>query len=105
MSAPPSREVEIDPAHAALLFIDVQNYAARRDGGEYQGLSGSVLEERYGFFFRTLHDSALPNMRRLQQACRLGRIEVPYTLIETLTPHGPHPSLHYKTTPFNLPPH
>lgn len=31
------REVEIDPAHAALLFIDVQNYTARPDGGEYRG--------------------------------------------------------------------
>ena len=103
MSTSPSREVEIDPAHAALLFIDVQNYAARRDGGEYQGLSGSVLEERYGFFFRTLHDSALPNMRRLQQACRLGRIEVLYTVIESLTRDGRDRSLDYKISGFNVP--
>src|SRR5258708_15651699 len=103
MSTSPSREVEIDPAHAALLFIDVQNYAARRDGGEYQGLSESVLEERYGFFFRTLHDSALPNMRRLQQACRLGRIEVLYTVIESLTRDGRDRSLDYKISGFNVP--
>src|SRR5260370_1739056 len=103
MNPPPSREVEIDPAHAALLFIDVQNYAARRDGGEYQGLSDSALEERYGFFFRTLHDSALPNMRRLQQACRLGRIEVLYTVIESLTRDGRDRSLDYKISGFNVP--
>ena len=33
----PSREVPIDPAHAALLIIDVQNYCARAkpDQSEY----------------------------------------------------------------------
>ena len=29
-----SREVEIDPRHAAFLIVDVQNYTARREGGE-----------------------------------------------------------------------
>jgi ureidoacrylate peracid hydrolase len=36
-----SREVPIDPAHAALLFVDVQNYNARPDGGEYAGMGAS----------------------------------------------------------------
>src|SRR6266849_5622320 len=93
MTTPPSREVPIDPAHAALLFIDVQNYAARRDGGEYQGLSESAIDQRYGFFFRTLRDTALPNMQRLQAACRQGRIEVLYTVIESLTRDGRDRSL------------
>ena len=35
MNSALSREVEIDPNHAALLFIDVQHYAARPDGGTY----------------------------------------------------------------------
>ncbi len=103
MTTPPSREVPIDPAHAALLFIDVQNFAARRDGGEYQGLSESAIEERYGFFFRTLRDSALPNMQRLQAACRQGRIEVLYTVIESLTRDGRDRSLDYKISGFNVP--
>jgi ureidoacrylate peracid hydrolase len=38
------REVEIDPAHAALLFIDVQNYIAHPDGGEYRGMDPSEME-------------------------------------------------------------
>jgi ureidoacrylate peracid hydrolase len=34
-----SRDVPIDRNHAALLFVDVQNYNARPDGGEYAGHS------------------------------------------------------------------
>ena len=30
----PSREVPIDPAHAALLIIDVQNYCAGPEPGK-----------------------------------------------------------------------
>ena len=45
-------------------------------------------ERRYGYFFRTLKESALPNMVRLQQACRRGGIEVTYTVIESLTADG-----------------
>jgi ureidoacrylate peracid hydrolase len=102
-SPPVSREVAIDPAHAALLFIDVQNYAARPDGGEYQGLSERAMAERYGFFFRMLRETALPNMQRLQEACRLGRIEVLYTVIESLTQDGRDRSLDYKISGFNVP--
>jgi len=91
-----SREVDIDPAHAALLFIDVQNYTARPDGGEYAHLDPADREARYGWFFRTLRDSAVPNMQRLQAACRRGGIEVLYTVIESLTRDGRDRSLDYK---------
>jgi hypothetical protein len=40
MNAALSREIEIDLHHAALLIVDVQNYTARRDGGEYRDLTG-----------------------------------------------------------------
>lgn len=98
-----SREVEIDPAHAALLFVDVQNYNARIDGGEYSHLSATERDARYGGFFRAFHATALPNMRRLQAACRAGRIEVMYTVIESLTKDGRDRSLDYKITGFNVP--
>lgn len=51
MSITLSREVEIDPDRAALLFIDVQNYTARPDGGVYMGLSEREKQERYSSFF------------------------------------------------------
>jgi ureidoacrylate peracid hydrolase len=100
---PTSREIEIEPAATALLFVDVQNYNCRVDGGEYAQLGAAEKEERYGYFFRTLKDSALPNMVRLQQACRRARIEVTYTVIESQTLDGRDRSLDYKITGFNVP--
>src|SRR5438067_2413448 len=98
-----SREVEIDPHHAALLIIDVQNYTARRDGGEYRGLNEAQIEERFGFFFRTLEATALPDLQRLQAACRNGGIEVIYTVIESLTEDGRDRSLDYKISGLHVP--
>ena len=98
-----SRDVPIDPAHAALLFVDVQNYACRPDGGEYAGLSQTDLDARYGYFFRTLRDIAVPNMRKLQAACRQARIEVLYTVIEALTKDGRDQSLDYKISRLFVP--
>jgi len=98
-----SREVPIDPAHAALLFVDVQNYTARPDGGEYAALSEAEREARYGYFLRTLRDTALPNMQRLQAACRSARIEVMYTVIEALTRDGRDLSLDYRISGLFVP--
>ncbi len=98
-----SRDVPIDPAHAALLFIDVQNYTARPDGGEYAGLTDAERDARYGRFFRVLRDSAIPNMQRLQAACRTAGIEVMYTVIEALTRDGRDLSLDYKISRLFVP--
>ncbi len=98
-----SREVEIDPAHAALLFIDVQNCTARPDGGEYAQLDPAERDARYGWLFRTLRDNAVPNMQRLQAACRRGGIEVLYTVIESLTRDGRDGSLDYKISGIHVP--
>ena len=101
--APTSRDIPIDPAHAALLFVDVQNYNMGPDGGEYAALDPAARDARFGWFFQTACDSAVPNMRRLQDACRVGGIEVMYTVIESLTRDGRDRSLDYKITGFNVP--
>ena len=62
-----------------------------------------TLDSRYGWFFRTLRESALPNMVRLQLACRAAGIEIIYTVIESLTADGRDRSLDYKITGFNVP--
>ena len=98
-----SREVPIDPAHAALLFVDVQNHNARPDGGAYAGLSETERDARYGHFFRVMHEIALPNMQRLQAACRRAGIEVVYTVIEALTRDGRDLSLDYKISGLFVP--
>ena len=53
MTHPQSREIEIEPARTALLFVDVQNYNCTWEGGEYAQLSAAEKEQRYGYFFRT----------------------------------------------------
>jgi ureidoacrylate peracid hydrolase len=98
-----SREVEIEPAHAALLFIDVQNYTATPEGGEYAAMDSAERDAKYGWFFRTLQESAVPNMQRLQAACRRAGIEVLYTVIENLTADGRDRSLDYKISGLNVP--
>jgi ureidoacrylate peracid hydrolase len=103
MTQPLSREIDIVPAHTALLFVDVQNYNCTSDGGEYVDLDATERERRFGYFFRTLKNTALPNMILLQQACRRGGIEVMYTTIESQTADGRDRSLDYKITGFNVP--
>ena len=100
-----SREIPIVPKRSALLFIDVQNYNARPDGGKYknQGLKPKEAEARYAYFFKHLKEAAIPNMQRLQRACRAKGIEVLYTMIESLTIDGRDRSLDYKITGFNVP--
>jgi ureidoacrylate peracid hydrolase len=98
-----SREVEIEPRHAALLIVDVQNYTARRDGGEYRDMTEREIEERFGHFFRTFEHTTLPNLQHLQAACRRGGIEVLYTVIESLTKDGRDRSLDYKISGLHVP--
>lgn len=98
-----SREVPIDREHAALLLVDVQNYNARPDGGEYAGMDPVEKAARYGRFFEVMTQTALPNMQRLQAACRAAGIEVLYTVIEALTQDGRDVSLDYKISNLFVP--
>lgn len=98
-----SRDVPLDPGHAALLFIDVQNFCAHRGGGEFADLGEEQMNAKYGWYFETLEKKAIPNMQRLQSACRNAGIEVMYTTIESLTLDGRDRSLDYKITGFNVP--
>ncbi len=98
-----SREVPVEPAAAALLFIDVQNYCANRDGGEFKEIPPGQYDEDHVYYFAQLEEVAVPNMCRLQAACRSAGIEVLYTTIESLTLDGRDRSLDYKITGFNVP--
>ena len=100
-----SREIPIIPRQSALLFIDVQNYNARSNGGAYKdnGLQPEEAEKKYDYFFKHLKESVISNMQRLQNACRKKNIEVMYTVIESLTKDGRDRSLDYKISGFNVP--
>lgn len=98
-----TRNVPLDPKASALLFIDVQNFSAKRDGGEFAHVSDAEFEATYGWFFDRFEAEVLPNMQRLQAACRAAGVEVMYTTIESLTKDGRDRSLDYKITGFNVP--
>ena len=98
-----TRDVPLDPTASALLFIDVQNFSARRDGGEFKHMSADGFVEKYGAFFDAFETETLPRMRRLRDAARSAGLEVMYTTIESLTKDGRDRSLDYKITGFNVP--
>jgi ureidoacrylate peracid hydrolase len=75
--------------------VDVQNYSAP-GGGEYTHLPQEEVERRYGYFFREMRERAVPNMQRLQLACRKAGVEVMYTVIQSLTKDGRDMGLDYK---------
>lgn len=98
-----TRDVPLVPDQSALLFIDVQNFAAHRDGAEFDGLSDAEFDEKYGWFFDQMKSRIVPNMQALQAGFRVAGIEVMYTTIESLTKDGRDRSLDYKITGFNVP--
>jgi len=98
-----TRDLPLVPQRAALLIIDVQNFSARREGGEFKDLSDSEFDEKYGWFFEQIRRHGLPNLSRLQAACRSAGVEVMYTVIENLTRDGRDRSLDYRITGFNVP--
>jgi len=100
-----SREIPVAADRSALLYIDVQNYNARPDGGEYkdEGLTPEQAQKKYAYFFERLEKTVIPNMQRLQKTCRSQGIEVLYTTIESMTKDGRDRSLDYKITGFNVP--
>ena len=90
-----SREVPVRRGATAMLFVDVQNYSSE-NGGAYAHLSPEERDATYGFFLREMRERAVPNMQRLQRACREAAIEVMYTVIQALTENGRDLSLDYK---------
>lgn len=98
-----TREVGLVPSLSALLFIDVQNFSVRREGGEFKDFTPEEVEKRFGPFFAHLESDVIPAMQRLQAAFRRARIEVMYTNIESLTRDGRDRSLDYKVTGFHVP--
>ncbi|CAD7054005.1 cysteine hydrolase [Pseudorhizobium halotolerans] len=98
-----TRNVPLDPQTSAILFIDVQNFSVRRDGGEFKDISDEDIAGKYGYYFKRINEVAIPNMQRLLTGFRKAGIEVLHTTIESLTKDGRDRSLDYKITGFNVP--
>jgi len=80
-----SRDRPILPGRAALLIIDVQNATC-----------GPKQKAENPKFYLAATSRVIPNIGRLLAACRSGRLEVIYTVIENLTDDGRDRSLDYK---------
>jgi ureidoacrylate peracid hydrolase len=102
MTHPLTRDVPLVASQSAILFIDVQNFSARRDGAEFKDLPDAEFNAKYGWFFAEMKARIVPNMQRLQAAFRKAKVEVMYTTIESLTKDGRDRSLDYKITGFNV---
>ena len=96
-----TRNLPLVPSQSALLFVDVQNFSAHRDGAEFDGLTDAQFDAKHGWLFEQL-DHVIPRMQTLQAAFRKKQIEVMYTTIESLTLDGRDRSLDYKITGFNV---
>ncbi|MEI5681604.1 MULTISPECIES: isochorismatase family cysteine hydrolase [unclassified Mesorhizobium] len=100
---PKTRDLPLEPNASAILFIDVQNFCVRRDGGEFKDVPDADITGKYAYYFDRIKTTAVPNMQKLQAAFRDAGIEVLYTTIESLTKDGRDRSLDYKITGFNVP--
>jgi len=98
-----TRNIPINPDESILLFIDVQNFSAHRQGAEFANLSKADFDEKYAWYFNELERRVIPNMQAIQFECRQAGVEVMYTTIESLTLDGRDRSLDYKITGFNVP--
>ena len=65
-----SRDVPGVLPHTTLLFIDVQNYCAVRNGGEFKDLTPAEFDARLGWFFQQMETRVIGNMQRLQVGAR-----------------------------------
>lgn len=98
-----TRDVPIQPARAALLFVDVQNFSCHADGAEWALMDEDERAEKKDPFLKVMGQQVVPKMQALQAACREAGVEVMYTTIESLTKDGRDRSLDYKITGFNVP--
>jgi ureidoacrylate peracid hydrolase len=81
------------------LIVDVQNYCAHRDGAASRKLD----PQQRGYLFGSLRETALPNLQRLQSACRRAHIEILYAAVENMTRDGRDRSLDYKISGIDVP--
>ena len=99
-----SRDVPIrTAAHCALLVVDVQGFNTVPGDGEFPDVDPANIPSDLAYYFERVNGTVLPNIRRLQDACRGAGSEVLFTVIESLTLDGRDRSLDYKITGFNVP--
>jgi nicotinamidase-related amidase len=97
-------ESEFRPGDTALLCIDLQYGDAHRDYGVLRRMRERGDSDLAAYYLDRLERLVIPNVRRLQDACREAGIEVILTKIESLTADGRDRSLEHKRLGIHHPP-
>jgi nicotinamidase-related amidase len=92
------------PEDSALLVIDLQYGDAHPDHGVLRKMRERGDAEVAAYYIDRLESLVIPNVRRLQDACRESGIEVIHTRIESLTADGRDRSLEHKRLGIHHPP-
>ena len=96
---PTSRELPIEPSCSGLLVIDMQNLCAARGQGEDRRNPAAPDD----YYYSRLERLVVPNIQALISAFRRCRIEVMYTVIQSLTKDGRDRSLDHKLSNYHVP--
>lgn len=92
----PMPDVEISLKDTALLVIDMQYLDAAPGYGSFKDLSGAEEKAAAAYYFSRIEEIVLPNIQRLQDAFRAKKMEVIFTVIESLTKDGRDRSREHK---------
>ena len=98
-----TRNRPVNPKNTAFLVIDVQHYCTFPGEGEWEHIDPQNIPSNLLYYFERIKKMVLPNIARIQQACRKTNIEVIYTIIESLTSDGRERGLDYKISGFLVP--
>ena len=101
---------DIPYSGVCILVIDMQRYCSDPLGGQFKECSQTDLDPKgsgkYSYYFKTLKKRVLPNIKQLLDISRKQveqKVEIMYTVIESLTLDGRDRSLDYKISGFNVP--
>jgi nicotinamidase-related amidase len=97
-------ESELRAGDTALLVIDLQYGDAHPDHGLLRRMRDRGDGDVAAYYIDRLENLVIPNVRRLQDACREAGIEVIHTKIESLTEDGRDRSLEHKRLNIHHPP-
>ena len=97
-------ESELCAEDTALLVIDLQLGDAHPDHGLLRRMRERGDAEIAAYYIDRLENLVIPNVRRLQDACREAGIDVIHTKIESLTQDGRDRSLEHKRLNIHHPP-
>jgi nicotinamidase-related amidase len=97
-------EPQLGRDDTALLVIDMQYGGAHPDHGTLKRMRERGDGDALMYYINRLEQSVIPNIQRLQQACRSLGVEVIHTRIESLTQDGRDRSLEHKRLGIHNPP-